>query len=268
MKASAGRVLMLVEYPYPEDSRVRNEATLLMSFGYQISVISVKKGDQKTVEVVNGVHVYRVPPLEIFKKTGSRNPGWIGTLLLKLKSFLGYVAEYCYFTAACFIMACYVFVKRGFDVIHAHNPPDTLFAVALPFKLLGKKFIFDHHDLCPELYMSRYRTQGGILVRLLKMTEWCNLKLADVVIATHESYKAGQIVRAKKNTDRIFVVRNGPDQRRMTVVDPSPHLKAMRKCILCYVGSLNPQDGVDYLLRSLHHLRHDFNRDDFHCVIM
>src|SRR5258705_410001 len=165
-------------------------------------------------------------------------------------------------------MACYVFVKRGFDVIHAHNPPDTLFAVALPFKLLGKKFIFDHHDLCPELYMSRYRTQGGILVRLLKMTEWCNLKLADVVIATNESYKAAQIVRAKKNPDRIFVVRNGPDQRRMTVVDPSPHLKAMRKCILCYVGSLNPQDGVDYLLRSLHHLRHDFNRDDFHCVIM
>ena len=178
MKASPGRVLMLVEYPYPQDSRVRNEATLLRSLGYEISVISVKKPGQKTFEVVNGVNVYRVPALELFKKTGDREAGWVGTLFLKLKSFVGYVAEYSYFTIACLIIASYVFVRRGFDVIHAHNPPDTLFAAALPFKLLGKKFVFDHHDLCPELYMSRYQTQGGILVRLLQIAEWCSLKLA------------------------------------------------------------------------------------------
>ena len=84
-------------------------------------------------------------------------------------------------------------------MIHAHNPPDTLFVAALPFKLLGKKFVFDQHDLCPELYRSRYRAGEGFYTRLLRMFEWCSLKLADITIATNESYKQVQIERANKN---------------------------------------------------------------------
>jgi len=259
---------MLVENHFPQDTRVRNEAILLTEAGYHVSVIALRKKGQVMTEVVNGVQVYRLPRLELFKKTSHGNLSRAGLLFLKLKSSLGYLFEYCYFTAACLVVSFYVFIRRGFDVIHAHNPPDTLFVVALPFKLLGKKFIFDHHDLCPELYRSRYRTGEGFFTQLLRVFEWCSLKLADITIATNESYKRVQMERAKRDPRTIFIVRNGPDKLRMSQVQPSSRLKAMNKCILCYVGSLNPQDGVDYLLRSLRYLLHDLKRSDFHCVIM
>jgi glycosyltransferase involved in cell wall biosynthesis len=268
MKATAARILMMVENHFPQDTRVKNEAVLLTEAGYNVSVIALRKKGQAMTEVVNGIQVYRLPSLELFKKTLHGNLSRAGSLFLKLKSSLGYLFEYCYFTTACLVVSIYVFARRGFDVIHAHNPPDTLFVVAAPFKLLGKKFVFDHHDLCPELYRSRYRTGEGFFTRLLRVFEWCSLKLADITIATNESYKQVQIERAKRDPRTIFIVRNGPDKLRMSPVQPCPRLKAMNKCILCYVGSLNPQDGVDYLLRSLRYLSHDLKRSDFHCVIM
>jgi glycosyltransferase involved in cell wall biosynthesis len=268
MIRSAGKILMLVENYFPQDTRVKNEASLLTKAGYQISVIALRRQGQAGREILNSVDVYRLPTLELFKKTPSANFNRLDLLFVKLKSFLGYVVEYCYFTTACLIVSSYIFVRRGFDVIHAHNPPDTLFLVALPFKLLGKKFVFDQHDLCPELYRSRYNAAEGFYTRFLRMFEWCSLKLADITIATNESYKQIQIKRANKNPRDVVVVRNGPNQMRMTPVAPSARLREMDKCILCYIGSLNPQDGVDHLLRSLRHLLYDLKRSDFHCVIM
>jgi glycosyltransferase involved in cell wall biosynthesis len=259
---------MLVENSYPQDTRVRNEATLLVSEGYDVSVVSLRSEGQKSFEIVDGVRAYRVPRVELFKKTAGKQPGLLGMLWLKAKALMGYTVEYVYFSSACFVVTLSVFLRRGFDVIHAHNPPDTLFLVALPFKLLGKKFVFDHHDLSPELYMSRYGAQPGMLTRMLGLAEWCSLKLADITIATNESYKSVQIERANKDPETIFIVRNGPSQTRMTPPAASPKLRAMNKCVLCYIGSLNPQDGVDYLLRSLGHLVHTLKRDDFYCVIM
>jgi glycosyltransferase involved in cell wall biosynthesis len=268
MKRSAGKVLMLVENYFPQDTRVANEASLLSDAGYQVAVIALRRQGQARRETVNSVEVCRLPVLELFKKTASANVNRRNLLFVKLKSFLGYVVEYCYFTAACLIVSTYSFLRRGFDVLHAHNPPDTLFLVALPFKLLGKKFVFDQHDLCPELYRSRYGATEGFYTRVLKVFEWCSLKLADVTIATNESYKQIQIERANKNPSDVFVVRNGPSQMRMTPVPPKARLKKINKFILCYIGSLNPQDGVDYLLRSLRALLYDLKRSDFHCVIM
>jgi glycosyltransferase involved in cell wall biosynthesis len=268
MKKAAGRILMIVENYFPQDTRVKNEADMLTNAGYQVSVIALREKGQPRRETVNGIEVYRVPHLELFKKTAPADHSRAALFLLKLRASLGYLMEYCYFTVACLLVASYVFVRRGFDVIHAHNPPDTLFVVALPFKLLGKKFVFDHHDLCPELYRSRYKTQEGFYTELLRLCEWCSLKLADIAIATNESYKKVQTERAHKNPRDIFVVRNGPNQMRMTPVAPNVRLRGMKKCILCYVGSLNPQDGVDYLLRSLRYLVSDLKRSDFHCVIM
>lgn len=267
VKTTAGRILMLLENSYPSDSRVRNEATRLTSAGYQVTVISLGGPGKPRLEMVNGVRVFRVPRLELFSKTIAA-PSLLGRLVLVLKTFIGYTVEYTYFTSACFFISCYVFLRYGFDAIHAHNPPDTLFLVAAPFKLLGKKFVFDHHDLCPELYMSRYQTGECTPTRLLRVTEWCTLKLADITIATNESYKSVQLGRGRRDPRKIFVVRNGPDERRMTPAPPSQRLRAMNKCILVYIGCLNPQDGVDYLLRSLRHLLHDLKRPDFHCVIM
>jgi glycosyltransferase involved in cell wall biosynthesis len=268
MKEFAGKTLMLVENFFPQDTRVRNEANCLTTAGYKVTVICLRKAGQKPAEIVDGVRVFRVPRIELFKKTADANPNIFQVIALKVKSVIGYLVEYSYFTSACFLVSIYVLFKIGFDVIHAHNPPDTLFLVALPYKLIGKKFIFDHHDLCPELYRSRYGTSEGLLTRILRVTEWCSLKLADATIATNESYKATHIARAKKAPNTIFIVRNGPAEGRMTPVPANPNLRAMNKTILCYIGSLNPQDGVDYLLRSLHHLAFNLKRIDFHCVIM
>jgi len=259
---------MWVENHFPQDTRVANEARLLADAGYKVAVIALRKRGQAARETWNGIEVYRVPTLELFKKTVTGNGNRLSLLFVRLKSFLGYVVEYLYFTSACLLVSTCIFVRRGFDVMHAHNPPDTLFLVALPFKLLGKKFVFDQHDLCPELYRSRYSAAEGVYTRFLRMFEWCSLKLADVTIATNESYKQIQIERANKNPASVFVVRNGPNQMRMTPAAPSARLKGMNKSILCYVGSLNPQDGVDYLLRSLRHLLHGLKRSDFYCVIM
>jgi glycosyltransferase involved in cell wall biosynthesis len=265
---SPTKVLMWVENHFPQDTRVTNEARLLADAGYKIAVIALRKQGQVARETWSGIEVYRVPTLELFKKTVAGNGSRLSLLFVRLKSFLGYVVEYVYFTSACLLVSTYIFVRRGFDVMHAHNPPDTLFLVAVPFKLLGKKFVFDQHDLCPELYRSRYSAAEGVYTRFLRMFEWCSLKLADVTVATNESYKQIQIERANKNPADVFVVRNGPNQMRMTPAAPSARLKGMNKSILCYIGSLNPQDGVDYLLRSLRHLMHGLKRSDFYCVIM
>src|SRR6266478_3210445 len=262
------KVLMWVENNFPQDTRVANEARLLAGAGYKVAVIALRNQRQAARETWNGIEIYRVPTLELFKKTVAGNGSRLSLLFVRLKSFLGYVVEYLYFTSACLLVSTYIFVRRGFDVMHAHNPPDTLFLVAAPFKLLGKKFVFDQHDLCPELYRSRYSAGEGFYTRFLRLFEWCSLKLADVTIATNESYKQIQIERANKNPASIFVVRNGPNQMRMTSAVPSARLRGMNKSILCYVGRLNPQDGVDYLLRSLRHLLHGLKRSDFYCVIM
>jgi len=259
---------MLVENNYPQDTRVRNEASLLASAGYEVRVICLRKPGQPRVETIGNVRVYRLPRLELFKKTPAPNPSLVQALLLRIKSFLGYLVEYAYFTTACFLTAARILIRHGFDVIHAHNPPDTLFLAALPFKLLGKKFVFDHHDLCPELYLSRYGARPGLFTKLLGISEWCSLKLANVTIATNESYKQVQIVRGSRAPGTIFIVRNGPDKLRMAQAVPSPRLTSKNKCILAYIGSLNPQDGVDYLLRSLHQLLYTQKRDNFYCVIM
>jgi glycosyltransferase involved in cell wall biosynthesis len=268
MKVSAGKVLMLVENAYPNDTRVKNEADALTEAGYSVTVVGLRKKGQSRSEVVNGVQVYRLPRLELFEKTPTENPTLLQRIGLKVRSLLGYVSEYVYFTSACFLMSIYVAFKHGFDVIHAHNPPDTLFMVALPWRLVGKKYIFDHHDLCPELYRSRFGTEHDFTAKALQFVEWCNLKLANVTIATNESYKQIQIERGGRKPESIFVVRNGPNRNRMQMPPANQRLREMQKKILVYIGSLNPQDGVDYLLRSLKHLAHDLKREDFHCVII
>ena len=268
MKVSAGKILMFVENAYPNDTRVRNEAETLAEAGYSVIVVCLRKKGQVRCETINGVQAYRLPRLELFQKTPAGSPTLFKRILLKVKSLVGYVSEYIYFTGACGLMSIYVALKHGFDVIHAHNPPDTLWLVALPWRMLGKKYVFDHHDLCPELYRSRYGAKHDLLANMLQFLELCNLKLANVTIATNESYKQIQIERGRRKAETIFVVRNGPNRDRMELPSPSKRLLAMQKQILVYVGTLNPQDGVDYLLRSLSHLLHDLKRDDFYCVII
>ncbi len=270
------RVLMLLENHFPEDVRVRQEAYKLINAGYQVTVIAQfsEKG-QKAREVINGVVVYRIPLITIFSKTAKRPSKdasfakWrIG--LFRIRSAIGYLIEYFYFTTACFVMSLVVAVRGGFDVIHLHNPPNTPFLVGFFFKLFGKRFVFDHHDLAPELYLSRYRIPSGFIHAILLLEEKLCLRTANMVIATNESYKEIDIKRGGKDPGSIFVVRNGPDlsDKIFQTVPPDPELKAMGKKILVYIGVMGPQDGVDYMIRAIWSLVHKFRREDFYCLII
>ena len=269
MKSPLGRVVMFVENNFPEDPRVKNEADTLRNAGYSVVVVALRgKNETAASKVVDGIQVYSVPKLTLFTKTRKDEPLGLQRVWFRGIALMGYMSEYLYFTGACFVMSLYVAMKQGFDVIHAHNPPDTLFIVAALYKPFGKKFVFDHHDLCPELYQSRYKANQGFVTNMLGLFEKASLRLADITIATNESYRAIQLERGKVKPEKVFVARNGPNLRRVANRTPCERLRNMNKCILCYVGALNPQDGVDYLLRSLRDLVFKLNRRDFYCVIM
>jgi glycosyltransferase involved in cell wall biosynthesis len=253
VKACANnRVLMLLEnQPYPQDHRVRREAAALVAAGYRVSVIAPATAGQCWRENVENVRVYRF-----------RAPS-------PVNSFLGYLWEYGYSTAALFAMSLLVFFGEGFDVVHAHNPPETLVSIGAFYKLFGKRFVFDHHDLSPEMYCARFPDGGSrIVYHALVVLEKLTCAIADHVIATNESYRKVEIERDHVPESRITVVRNGVEMRRDRPIQPDPSLRKRAKTIIGYVGVMGFQDGLDYLLRALHHLLHDLGRNDFYCVLM
>jgi glycosyltransferase involved in cell wall biosynthesis len=248
------RVLMLVENAgYPRDERVYHEARSLVDAGYQVTVIAPRNRGSRSPyhEVMEGVNVYRFPRLA------------------EGNGLLGYISEYSLALAAIFGLSVYVLVRDGFDVIHVANPPDLLFLVAALLKPFGKRFVFDHHDLSLELYDVREGGKGNPLVRrALAGMERLSCQMADLVIATNESYKAIEMARDGVPASRIAVVRNGPDVEDFDSTDPVPGLAEPGKMLIAYMGVIAPQDGVDYLLRSLHCLVHELHVDGFHCVII
>ena len=268
MKESAGKILMLVENKFPQDPRVWNEAKKLNDQGCKVTVISLKSKNQTFRENIEGINVYRLAKVAIFKKGLKYESDDPLRRFKKILMDLGYILEYIYFTLGCLIMSPYIFFKHGFEVIHAHNPPDTLFLVAMFYKLLGKKFVLDIHDLSPELYRSRFGVEKGLILRILGLTEKVCLFFTDIVIVTNESYKEIILNRSRIKENQIFVVRNGPNLERIRSVKPENKYKITGKTILSYVGSMNPQDGVDYLLRSLCNLLNIEKRADFYCYIM
>jgi glycosyltransferase involved in cell wall biosynthesis len=267
MKHMAKKVLMITESPFPEDTRVKNEAYTLVAAGYQVTVIALNFNQRKFIETLNGVRVYRLPLVTIFKKSSLKR-SWFDRLLYRLKSALGYILEYIYFTLAAFILSQYILLRRGVDVVHMHNPPNTLFLIGATFRLLGRKFVFDHHDLAPELYLSRFNAGKDLLYRMLLAEEKMCLKLSHMVIATNQSYKEIDIGRGRIDPEKIIIVRNGPDPGRFKPVEPDRRLKAGGRAILAYVGVMGPQDGVDYLLKALHHLVHEMGRTHLYCIII
>jgi len=181
--------------------------------------------------------------------------------------FLGYLWEYGYSMAASFVLSVLVFFSHGFDVVHAHNPPDMFVFIAAFYKLFGKRFVFDHHDLAPEMYQARFPGGGSrIVYDVLVLLEKITCCLADHVIATNESYKRMEMERGGVPEARITVVRNGTELQRLRRIEPDPELRRKGKTIIAYVGVMGFQDGVDYLLRALHHLLRDEGRSDFYCI--
>jgi len=253
--ASAGkprRVLIVVEnLPVPFDRRVWHEATTLKNAGYEVSVICpVDKGYEERRETIDGIEIYRHPlPLE---GAGA----W------------GFAVEY---AAALFwqsVLAWRVFMTRGFDVMHACNPPDLIFLVGGVFKLLfRRKFVFDHHDICPELFVAKYGHKG-VFYKLLEAVERWTFRTADVSIATNNSYRDIAVTRGGMDPDKVFVVRSGPKLERVRLVPPVDALKKGRRYLVGYVGVMGKQEGIQYLLQAVRHIVFDRNRSNVHFGIV
>ena len=243
---SAKRVLIIVEnQTVPFDRRVWREACSLRENGYEVTVLCPRrKGSATGYEVIRGIRVYRHPsPAE-----GSTP--------------MGYVWEYGCSLVFEFLYALWIYLRHGIDVIQGCNPPDNIFLVALPFKLLGVKYIFDHHDANPELYVSKYGKQGTlykILVRLEKLT----YRFSDVVIATNLSYKDLAVNRGGLAPENVFVVRNGPERSTFKPVPANPARKMGRSYLVGYVGNMSIQDGLDILLDVAEHIKNSGRRDIF-----
>jgi glycosyltransferase involved in cell wall biosynthesis len=253
MKASAGnRVLMLIENnSYPEDYRVRREAEALVAAGYQVSVICPSSPGQPLREMLGEVRVYRFVPLP------------------EVDGSVGFICEYAYAMVATSVLSMLVFLREGFDVIHAANPPDSFVLVAAVYKLLGRRFVYDHHDLAPEMYDARLGGRGNRFIYQAQVfLERLSCRLADHVIAPNQSYKAVEMQRGSVPAERITIVRNGPDPERLRPTAPDGELRKKSDTIIAFAGVMGFQDGVDYLLRALRYLIDDLERRDFFCVII
>ena len=245
------RVLIIVQnLPVPFDRRVWLEATTLAGSGYKVSVICPKlKGFNKSREHLEGVDVYRYAmPFDATSKFGFMTEfawAWLATAWLSIK-----VAVF----------------GRGFDVIHACNPPETYWALAQLWKLGGKRFIFDHHDLSPEMYQAKFGGDQTLIVRLLRFMERRSYQTADVVITTNESYRRIATTRGGVLPQDVFVVRSGPSLQRFERKEVNPRWAKGKKHVITYLGEITAQDGVDGLVRIVKHLSR--RRDDFHVLVI
>jgi glycosyltransferase involved in cell wall biosynthesis len=181
---------------------------------------------------------------------------------------LSFAFEFAYATAAMLVLAAWLWLRHGFDVLHVANPPDTLFAIGATFKLLGKRVVFDQHDLAPETYLSRFaKPAEDALYGVLRLLERLSYATADLVISTNQSYRQLAISRGRQPEERVVVVRNGPPLSYVPI-DPDPEFVARARFLIGYVGTIGPQDGVDYWLRALREIVHAIGRRDVCAVII
>ena len=244
------KVLIIVEnLPVPFDSRVWKEACSLLKEGYEVTVLCPRgKGYQRGYELIDGVHIYRHP------MPGEGN------------SPMGYLWEYGSALFWEFLYTWRIFLSHGFHVLQGCNPPDDIFLVALPFKLFGVKYIFDHHDANPELYFSKYE-KLDFFYKTQIWLERLTYRFSDVVMATNQSYAELAVKRGGHSPEDVFVVRNGPDLQTFKRVPPVPALKYGKRYLVGYVGTMSTQEGLDILLDVASNLK-SRGRNDIHftCV--
>lgn len=245
------RVLIIVQnLPVPFDRRVWQEATELHRNGYQVSIICPKgKNYESARETIDGIFIYRHP------------------LPLEANGALGYALEYGCSLFWEFLLAIRVAITDGFDVIHACNPPDTIFLIGRFFKLFGKKFLFDHHDINPELYEAKFKRRD-FLYRVICWLERMTFRAADVVISTNESYRHIALTRGQVAPERVFVVRSGPNLERLKRQAPNPARKMGKPFLVGYLGVMGAQEGIPYLLEAARIITQEWQREDIHFTLI
>lgn len=245
------RILIVVQnLPVPLDRRVWLECQALTSAGYGVSVICPKGPGDPSFEVLDGVRIHKYPPPPA------------------AKGLFAYLYEFVY----CWLWTAYLALREyrrvGFDVLQACNPPDTYFALAALFRPAGVKFVFDHHDLCPEIYAAKFGRTGGLVHRTLLWLERSTFQLADHVISTNESYRQIALTRGGRTPETVSVVRSGPDLRRLDRRPPAPELKEGADFLCTYVGIMGRQDGVDRLIDAARVVVHEMGRTDVHFSLL
>ncbi len=247
-------VIVVENLPVPLDRRVWQEACALRDAGWTVSVICpMNEQHPAAYETIDDIAIFRHP------------------LPLEARGKLAFLAEYAAALYHELRLLIKVHRRRGFDVIQACNPPDLIFLVALPFKLMGRKFVFDHHDLCPELFDAKFGREGflpRLLHRALLLAERLTFMSANLVVSANETYRQIALERGGKTPDSVVTVYSVPDKARIRRVEPNPALRAEAAVILGYVGIIADQDGVDHLVRSVHHLVQDHGRTDVAAVVV
>jgi glycosyltransferase involved in cell wall biosynthesis len=242
----AGRRVLIIDenLQVPRDRRVWQECRALAAAGYRVSVICPRAAGDPPIEYLEGVALYRYSPA----------PATSGTM--------SFFYEFAYSWARALLLTLKVLRKEGFDVLQACNPPDTYFAIAWLYKALGKRFVYDQHDLAPETYRARFNKPSRVLLWGLHLLERLTYRTADRVIVTNNSYREVALARGGKAPEHVVVVRNGPDPAQMRRGPTRPELRNGRRFLCCYLGIMGPQDGVDLAVQAADVLVHQMGRHD------
>jgi glycosyltransferase involved in cell wall biosynthesis len=243
--------IMVENLPVPVDRRVWSEARALRDAGYVVSVICPKgkKSCTASYELLDGIHIYR-------------HRAW------EASSAIGYLLEYSLALAAELYLVLKVFTQRRFRVLQGCNPPDTIFLIGLVLKPFGVRYIFDHHDLSPEVFEAKFGRANGLFFALTRLAEKCSFRVADVSIATNESFKEVAVRRGGKRPEQVFVVRNCPDLKTLHRGPVQPELKRGKPLLVAYVGFMAQQDGLDLLVDSIEHIVKREKRQDTQFVLI
>src|SRR5882724_6056040 len=244
-----GVCIIVENQPVPFDRRVWQEARALLAAGYRVSIISPKApGCEASEETLEGIEIYR---------------HWVWGA----RGRVGYVFEYGFALMAEFYLAWKAYARSRFSVLQGCNPPDTIFLIAMAFKPLGVRFVFDHHDLSPELYEAKFEKRG-LMYKIVRLAERLTFRAADLSIATNGSYKNIAIERGNMKPEDVFIVQTCADLSEVSRGQEKPELKRGKRHTVLYVGVMERQDGVRLLIESIAYLVKQRGREGTQFVLV
>jgi glycosyltransferase involved in cell wall biosynthesis len=241
-----GRVLILVQnLSVPFDRRVWLECQSLTAAGFQVAVVCPKAPGDPTYYRLRGVELFKYRPYA---------PG---------TSSVSFVLEYVYSFIMTLVLSLRASFRGRFDIVQSCNPPDLFWPIGVLFRVIhGSSFVFDHHDLCPELFQSRFPDGSRIVYGGLRLMERCTARAADHVIATNDSYRRIVLERDGVSPSCVTVVRTGPDLASLRRTTTQPRVSTTKPHVAVYLGVMGPQDGVHLVLEMADHVVHRLDRHD------